>query len=354
PDGVYIVSQQWDIEYVNPVIEREFGPVDGRKCYEYFHNRTVTCPWCRNAEVFAGKSVRWEWHSFKNNRDYDLFDTPFRNADGSVSKFEIFHDITERKRAEREVREANTRLLAHKEQERQRVEAEVERLRSELVNKTRLAAIGQVSASIGHELRNPLGAIRNAVYLLRRKATDSQAKRTNYISMIEQEINRANQTITDLMEMARPKHPHQQDIDLGEAIRDATQRANIPEGVRLSIALEPDPFRTHADPSQMRQVLNNLITNAVQAVGNNGEISVDARRDSGYDEVQVRDTGPGVPEEDRERLFEPLFSTKAKGTGLGLTICRQIIERHGGTIEFVHPQGGNPAFLIRLPRRGTT
>ncbi len=100
PDGVYIVSQQCDIEYINPVIKQEFGPIDGRKCYEYFHARTEVCPWCKNVDVFAGKSVQWEWYSSRNDRYYDLFDTSFKNSDGTISKFEIFHDITERKQAE--------------------------------------------------------------------------------------------------------------------------------------------------------------------------------------------------------------------------------------------------------------
>jgi PAS domain S-box-containing protein len=99
-DGIYVVSRSCDIEYVNPVIERDFGKVEGRKCYTYFHGRTEVCPWCKNDDVFKGNSVRWEWHSDKTGKDYDLFDTPITNPDGSVSKFEIFHDITERKTAE--------------------------------------------------------------------------------------------------------------------------------------------------------------------------------------------------------------------------------------------------------------
>ena len=99
-DGVYIVNQSYDIEYVNPVIEREFGTIDGRKCYKYFHDREKVCPWCKNPEVFAGKTVQWEWHSDKNNKTYDLLDTPLRNPDGTISKLEIFRDITERKYAE--------------------------------------------------------------------------------------------------------------------------------------------------------------------------------------------------------------------------------------------------------------
>ncbi len=105
PDGVYIVSPEHDIQYINPVLEREFGPVDGRKCYAYFHGRSSECDWCKNRDVFAGKAVHWEWTS-ANGRTYDLFDMPFRNADGSVSKFEIFHDITPIRQSEKRLAEA--------------------------------------------------------------------------------------------------------------------------------------------------------------------------------------------------------------------------------------------------------
>lgn len=104
-DGVYIVNQEYDIQYVNPAIEKEFGPIDKRKCYEYFHDREEVCPWCKNPEVFAGKTVRWEWYSFKNQRIYDLIDTPLKNSDGSLSKLEIFRDITEMKQAEEKIKQ---------------------------------------------------------------------------------------------------------------------------------------------------------------------------------------------------------------------------------------------------------
>ena len=104
PDGVYIVDKYFNIEYINPAIEKDFGKIQGRKCYQYFHDRTEVCPWCKNEEVFAGRSVSWEWYSVKNDRHYELFDTPFENPDGSISKFEIFRDITVRKRAEEALR----------------------------------------------------------------------------------------------------------------------------------------------------------------------------------------------------------------------------------------------------------
>ncbi len=105
PDGVYITSANFDIEYLNPALEREFGPVQGRKCYEYFHGRNSQCDWCNHDKVLAGKTVQWEWTSPKG-RTFDLFDLPFHNPDGTVSKFELFHDITDAKDSRRRMQEA--------------------------------------------------------------------------------------------------------------------------------------------------------------------------------------------------------------------------------------------------------
>ena len=104
-DGVYIVNQNYDIEYVNSAVEKEFGRHTGVKCYEYFHDRKDVCPWCPNKKVFEGETVRWEWHSPKNEKTYDLIDTPIKNPDGSISKLEIFRDITARKKTEDELNE---------------------------------------------------------------------------------------------------------------------------------------------------------------------------------------------------------------------------------------------------------
>lgn len=104
-DGVYIVNERYDIEYINPVLEREFGPWKGIKCYRYFHDRTEVCPWCPNKEVFKGNTVRWEWYSVKNGKTYDLIDTPLKNPDGSLSKLEIFRDITKERLATAELKE---------------------------------------------------------------------------------------------------------------------------------------------------------------------------------------------------------------------------------------------------------
>lgn len=109
-DGVYIVNQQYDIQYMNAVLTKDFGIYAGRKCYEYFHDRKEVCTWCKNPDVFAGKTVRWEWTSSKNGKTYDLIDTPLKNSDGSISKLEIFRDITEQKQAEEEIKKKSEDL----------------------------------------------------------------------------------------------------------------------------------------------------------------------------------------------------------------------------------------------------
>lgn len=265
----------------------------------------------------------------------------------------ILRDITERARAEQAVRQAEQELRAHQQNEREQVEAELTRLREELVRKTRLATLGQLAGSIAHELRNPLGAVRNAAYFLRSSGNLDPAMRERHLRIIEAEVSTSDRIISDLLEMSRGKIPQKQEVDLEPVLQ--AVRAKLPGGPSLewNLSLEVDPFHVYADPAQIAQVFQNLLTNAEQAMNGAGRITIQARRTGDGDVIVLEDSGPGIPEDIGERVFETLFTTKAKGTGLGLSICRQIMERHGGALNLLPSRGAGAVFELRLPRGET-
>lgn len=268
---------------------------------------------------------------------------PIVGQDGTANQvLGVATDITELKRAREE-------LLEQKELEHQKVQQELNRVKEELIRHTRLAAIGQVAASIAHELRNPLGAINNAVFFLGRRETKLEPKWAEYLGIIRQEVQASDRIVSNLLEMSRAKEPSRKSIDLGAAARVTFERVRVAEPVHLRLSLHPDPFVIGADPEQLRQVLTNLMTNAIQSMDHGGEIRIEGRREDDHDVVVFGDDGPGVDPEARDSIFEPLFTTKAKGTGLGLAICRQILAAHGASIELLDDDRG-AAFEIRFPR----
>ncbi len=256
-------------------------------------------------------------------------------------------DITDRKQAEERLREQELH-------EKQRVEAELADARDELVRKTRLAAIGQMSASIAHDLRNPLGAVRNAAYLLRRRLPQDQPRLLDPVAIIEQEVARADRIITNLLNLTRSRSPNKEAVDMGSLVRRIFENTRNAEGVQCRFSFSTDPFIIQADVGQFTQVLANLLDNAVEAMGGRGELWVEASRKEDCDVLTLRDTGPGWPEDVRDRLFEPLVTTKTTGTGLGLAICRQIVESHDGTIEAVESATKGATIRIMLPSHERT
>ena len=256
-------------------------------------------------------------------------------------------DVTERRQAEQDV-------LEQKLNEKRHVEAELAKTRDELVRKTRLAAIGQMSASIAHDLRNPLGAVRNAAYLLKRRLPDEDPRLLEHLGIIEHEVIRANRIITNLLDLTRSRAPYKEAIDFASLIRRILNDTQGAENVQCHLSLDSDPFVLQADMDQISRVFANILDNAVQAMNGSGELIITATRETGRDILGFQDTGPGWPESIRDQLFEPLVSAKTTGTGLGLAICRQIVQSHNGTIEAI--DGPTPGATVRivLPREPET
>jgi PAS domain S-box-containing protein len=265
------------------------------------------------------------------------------SEDGSSNQvLGVATDITELKKTREE-------LLERQRRDHEAVESELDKIKGELVRHTRLAAIGQVAASIAHELRNPLGAISNAVFFLGRRQPDLDVKWARHLEIIREEVRASDRIVTDLLEMSRARQPAKEPTDLETVARRAFRRAAGNRTAELRLQLDPDPLQVRADPEQLHRVLHNLMLNALQSMPEGGTVTVEGRQEQDVDVVTVRDDGAGIEPAIRDDLFEPLFTTRAKGTGLGLAICRQIVERHQGTIRLLPSEVG-AAFEIRLPR----
>ena len=286
-----------------------------------------------------------------NRRTVLTTKVPFRDSQGKiVGLVGISRDITERTRAEEELRQAQQQLLEHQSHLREQVEAELAKAREQLVRQSRLAVIGQISGSIMRDLEQSVFLMRDAAFRLKRHLPKDQPHMAQYMAVIDRGIDASKRMLANLAELASGREPQKQPIDLGEAVREVFERLELGGKVHLKLELEPQPFFIAADPVQFRQVLENVIANSRQAMPEGGQIRVAARHEGDVDAVVIEDDGPGVLPEHRDFLFEPMFTTKPLAAGLGLTICRQIVERHGGSMELLANNGPGAAFHIRLPR----
>ena len=275
---------------------------------------------------------------------------PIKTKDGKVAGLVgISRDVTERRQAEEEARQAQQRLLDIQQHQQELIKAELDKARAVLERKIRLAALGQLSSSIAHELRTPLAGIGNVAYLLQRKIPQAEGEYHELLEMIRHEIKKANKIVTNCTAMSQGRSPLKAHIELSAVIDEARLQLEAPEGIKWRATFDHEPFLIYADAAQIEQVLHNLFLNAIQAFEGKGLIRVEASRADQFDLIRVSDDGPGVPRGLQEQMFEPLVTGKQGGTGLGLAICKQIVEQHGGVIELLAGEGPGTSFQISLP-----
>ena len=237
---------------------------------------------------------------------------------------------------------------------------QVERQEEQERLRDRLAALGQMAASLAHEIRNPLASIEVMATLLRRKLARCGAGDDALVSVekIAAEVARLNQTVTRGLEFARPIAPEMQLRPLAAALDEALAEARARfAGSRVTVerSYEAAAPNVEHDPTLMRQVFTNILVNAYQAVGETGRIVLYVRpvarpeRQPGAVEVVIRDDGPGIPPEVRDKIFYPFVTTKEGGSGIGLAMARKIIECHHGMIDVAVGERGGTAFTLRLP-----
>lgn len=281
--------------------------------------------------------------------------------------------IAELRQSAEEVRQLNGDLeLKVEERTKELIDA-----REELVRREKLAILGQLSGSVGHELRNPLGVMSNAIYFLKMVNVDSDAKTKEYLDIIKQEIDNSQRIITDLLDFARTKTPQIRPIAIRELLDKSIGTCVIPATIDLQSEIPDSLPLLKIDPLQIEQVLQNLITNAVQAMPAGGTLRISAKKargerqargtrseeqpltpnlkpgfsdhDPDFIEISVTDNGEGMLPENMDKLFQPLFTTKAKGIGLGLVVCRNLVEANGGKIEVESLPGEGTTFTVMLP-----
>lgn len=256
----------------------------------------------------------------------------------------LARDITERRLADEALR------LSKDELERRVVErtAELAEAQENLVRKERLAVLGQLAGGVAHQIRNPLAAIMNATYVLRRHLPrDQHPNVEDALRIIHDAVRHANVIITGLLDYARVRTPDRQPTSLVELVERVLGSDWMPSNLRVERAFEPVPL-LDIDADQLHGAVFNLVRNAVEAMGDGGTLRIEIRVDREHVLLVVADSGPGISPNVRPHLFEPLRSTKPLGVGLGLVTARTFVEAHGGRIRLADSPSG-ARFEIRLP-----
>jgi PAS domain S-box-containing protein len=312
----------------------------------------------KTLEHGSAKNVEYTFLT-KDGREFsgELSASAVRDASGKPEYFVgITKDITKRKNMEKQLKEYSEHLEEKvEERTNQLKEAQEQLLKTE-----KLAAIGEVAAIVGHDLRNPLQVITNALYL--------SGKKSKFISITEKEIlekhgffdlrsglkeqvEYMDKIVSDLQDYARPMKPMPVEIGLHQLIKKTLSSLIVPENVRVSIVIEEGFPKLMLDPILMQRVFSNLITNAVQAMRDGGQLTIRASKKGETALISVEDAGVGIPDENLSKLFTPLFTTKAKGQGFGLPVCKRMMEVHGGTITVKSKGGKGSTFTVEIPLR---
>jgi signal transduction histidine kinase len=238
----------------------------------------------------------------------------------------------------------------------------IEKLREaqdEIVRKGKLAQLGQLTATVAHEIRNPLGAVRTASFLIERKTKDKQLGLESQLQRINNGIKRCDTIITELLDFARSKSLALERVVLDEWVRATVEEEQkaLPDIVQIEFALDLGELTAEIDANRMRRVLINLLSNASEAMVGKGtdlltqnpRIRVSTRPAGSNIEIEVADNGPGIAAENLQKILEPLFTTKSFGVGLGLPAVEKILEQHGGGLRIESRPGEGAAFTAWFP-----
>jgi signal transduction histidine kinase len=256
-----------------------------------------------------------------------------------------------------QLEEANRDLelrVSERTEELQQANDQLMETQIQLVRTEKFGALGELSAGVAHDLRNPLGAIRNGIYFLKSRTSKSndlsaEPKVAEYLKVMDERITQCDKIIEDLISFTRISTPVYSSVNLSEVLESTLAGIQTPCGISVIRDYGAERVDVQADPLQLLRVFTNLIANANDAMVEGGELTVAVRSVGPSAEVSITDTGSGISPEGLEKIFEPLYTTKIQGTGLGLAVCQQVIAKHTGSLDVHSKVGVGTTFTVRLP-----
>ena len=297
-----------------------------------------------------------------------VFEHVHRHRDGTLVPVEISSRIVEYNGEQvfqsfvRDIskrKEAEAALKAYSERLEEMVEERTQELREaqeKLVRREKLTVLGQLAGSVGHDLRNPLGVISNAAYYLQTLLADAPAVPAHkdlheYLDMITSEAHVASEIVSNLLNFARTGQVYQEYVDLVALIRQVLSKQTPPQNVHVHLSADDNLPWALIDARQIEQVLINLLINAYESMSEGGTVEIRVWSEAGWIQVSISDTGCGIPAQNMEKLFQPLFTTKKRGMGLGLATVKSLVKANGGDVWVESEEGQGCTFTVRLLHR---
>lgn len=354
PSGI-LVHIDTTIEFVNSEAIRLLGAsyesdLVGRNFTDFIHPDFFAPVHARtrnvNQEEFSEKIVQQKFIRI----DGRIMDVEVTGAAidyrGKKAFLVTFRDITDLKRAEVKIR----KYSLHLEQMVRERTKKLKKTQEELLVKERLAVLGHFAGSLSHELRNPLAAIDSSAYFLGIKLNDRDEKIRDHLQRIASNVGKAVDIIESLLNLSQMKKPATTEHCVSDLIDETIRSINIPALIDVVTRYSDASLHIHVDFEQLRMALKNIVNNSIQSMGSKGklEIIVD-NTEKGDVRIQFSDSGPGIHEAYLEKIFEPLFTTRAQGIGFGLSITKMIVENHGGTIRADSRPGSGAVIILTFP-----
>jgi PAS domain S-box-containing protein len=329
-------------EEINRLERRQFVYADPER-HESFVER-IAC-------VHSGQKLTGEeWKITRKDgqkRILSICTTFIGSDDEPVHVLGIVHDITEKKRAEEALKRYSERL-----------ETLVEERTEQLKNAERLSAIGETAAMVCHDLRNPLQSLFCMVYLAKERLNlgnvshlEGQMSMEEILDNMKESVDYMSRIVSDIPDYARKLSLNLVKTDISFFIRETLSTVDIPDNVNVIIQVEGNPLELNIDLEKMKRVIINLATNSLNAMPGGGQMSISVRQSGDFVRISVKDNGAGIPEEILPRLFLPLFTTRSNGVGLGLLICKRMVDAMGGNIAINSRLGEGTEAVIEIPVR---